>query len=85
MVIRFGRGLKDGLVDALTNAVKNLQSTGNQPIVCVRQEIRPAISSLVKENELDIKVLGTREIVGTYVESLGEISLDALQQDSVAA
>lgn len=85
VVIRFGRGLKDGLVDALTNAVKNLQSTGNQPIVCVRQEIRPAISSLVKENELDIKVLGTREIVGTYVESLGEISLDALQQDSVAA
>ena len=83
--IGFNANLKNALVDALRSAAENQKSTGGNPIVCVAQEIRPAISRLANDNEIDLKVLGAGEIVGTYVESVGEISMDALHRNTAAA
>ncbi len=78
VIAAFLKSLRQG-----SDSMKTSQLT---PRICVRQEIRPMISSLASDHEIDVIVLGSREIVGTYVESIGEISIDAIQSnDSVAA
>lgn len=73
------------LVSALRVGAENMSENGGLPVVCVRQDVRPIISSLVSEQKLGLIVLGSKEIVGTYVESVGEISLDQIQPESAAA
>ena len=73
------------LTKALRQGSQNMSDNGNLPVVCVRQDIRPIVSSMVSEQKLGIVVLGSKEIVGTYVESVGEISLDQIQLESAAA
>ena len=70
---------------SLRAGAENMANEGRTPIVCVRQDIRPILSSIVKEQALPLIVLGSQEIVGTYVESVGEVSFDELQPESAAA
>ena len=60
-------------------------SAGIEPVMMVAQEIRPVGSFIVREQNLRMGVLGSREIVGTVVESVGEISADQLDLKASAA
>ncbi len=73
------------LVKALSQGAENMHANGQQAIVCVSQKIRPIISLIVAEQKLKLIVLGSKEIVGAYVESVGEISMEQLQVGAAAA
>lgn len=73
------------LINSLRQGIESMRTNKLNPIVCVRQDIRIFVSTLAKNNQLEMIVLGSREIVGTYVESVGEISSEHLQTNSVAA
>ncbi len=75
----------DALVDALLRGTNNMKASGKKPIVCVRQNIRPLIQALARDRKLDLAVLGTNEIVGTQIESAGEISMDQVHVGAYAA
>lgn len=73
------------LIDAIKQGAADMVAAGHHAVVCVAQEIRPVVATIVQEQNLSTAVLGSREVVGTYVESVGEISVDQLQVDSAAA
>jgi flagellar biosynthesis protein FlhA len=73
------------LADSISTGADNLKANGQKPIFCVGQEIRPVIALIAREQRSDAVVLGSKEIVGTYVESIGEISTDQIDSGSVAA
>ncbi len=70
---------------ALAEGAENMKSNGHRPVFCVSQDIRPVISLLARESQVDAIILGSKEIIGTYVESIGEISVDQIGMESAAA
>jgi flagellar biosynthesis protein FlhA len=80
-----GESTLSALKQSLSEGVENMRSNGHQPVFCVSQDIRPVVSLLARELRPEAVVLGSKEIVGTYVESLGEISIDQLGLESAAA
>ncbi len=62
------------LVTAIEGAATKLAAAGYLPVVLVSQEIRPVIAELVCDIEPRIYVLGNREVQGTDVQVLAEIS-----------
>ena len=86
---RIDTTLSTSTLSALTGAIKqgaeDMVSAGMKPVVCVAQEIRPIVAMIVREQDVRMSVLGSREIVGTFVESVGEISADQLDVDAIAA
>ena len=81
----FSREALKELTTSLSQAAESMRANQLLPVLCVRQDIRPAVSSLVRNHEIDLTVLGSREIVGTYVESIGEITTEQFRPDSAAA
>ena len=73
------------MIDAVQQGAADMKSDGLPPIICVAQEIRPIVAMIVAEHNLKSSVLGSKEIVGTYVESVGEISMDQIHDEQVAA
>ena len=73
------------LAGAIKQGVEDMVAAGMKPTICVAQEIRPIVAMIVREQNMRMSVLGSREIVGTFVESVGEISADQLEMGAVAA
>jgi flagellar biosynthesis protein FlhA len=77
--------LAEALACALKNGIENMKENQLEPIVCVHQPIRPIISRLLKNRLIEGVVLGSKEIAGTFIESVGEIAVDQSVTESVAA
>ena len=73
------------IIGSLQQGIETMRSSNLNPILCVRHDIRAIVSILARTNHLEMIVLGSREIVGTYVESIGEISKDQLQAQTASA
>lgn len=72
------------LVESLAQGIETMKAVGQKPIVCVSQQIRPIVSLIAREKALPMVVLGTDEIVGADIESVGEVSMDHLRLESAA-
>ncbi len=83
--LQLPRDLIVALGNALKHGADNLKNQGLRAVVIVDQGIRPVIAKLVRDQNISLFVVGTREIVGTTVDLLGEITADQLRPESAAA
>lgn len=78
--IRIGmpREIVESLVLGMENAAAKMWAAGLQPVVLVDQSIRPVIAELAFEIEPTLLVIGSRELNGAELQTVGTVTADQI-------
>ncbi|MFK7769612.1 MAG: FHIPEP family type III secretion protein [Mariniblastus sp.] len=85
--IRLGlpRAIIESLAASIQDAAQQMIDAGVRPIALVDQSIRPVIAELAFDQASEMFVLGSRELEGTKVEVIGEITGEQITNVANAA
>jgi flagellar biosynthesis protein FlhA len=64
----------ESICDSIMDVAHRMAANGLEPIVLVDQSIRPVIAKLLVERQHEVFVLGSKEVVNSQVEVVGEIT-----------
>lgn len=64
----------ESICDSIVDVANRMAANGLQPIVLVDQSIRPVIAKLMSDRQHEVFVLGSKEVVSSQLEVIGEIT-----------
>ena len=78
------RPLIESVVAAIQDAARKMNAAGRRPVALVDQSIRPVIAKLARRTLDDITILGSREVLDSPIQIVGEIGSDQLNSEIAA-
>lgn len=83
--LEIGNEMSQSLETALRSGAENLRGRGLRPVLFVDQLIRPMMAKFVQDHDISLFVVGSKEVIGASVETVGEISADQVVARLMAA
>ena len=83
--LELGREMSQSLETALRSGAESLRSRGVRPVLFVEQLIRPMMAKFVQDHDISLFVVGSKEVIGASVETVGEISAEQVVARLMAA
>lgn len=76
----------ESICDSIVDVANRMSTNGLEPIVLVDQSIRPVIAKLMADRQQEVFVLGSKEVVQSQIEVVGEITCEQVAScDAMAA